>query len=336
MTQSHEPVAADLGPGEWDGAVVTEDWDVATSVIGSVYFPHSLIPLSRGSSLDLSVRRSEIGTTTIGQMRYGADVRLECGELESAYEVNIPLSGHIESTCGPERVISGVGYASIYLPTGTTTITRWSSDCEVIGIKFDRVQLERQLETILGHPVKSPLPLLPQMHMRSPSTTSWLRLARSLAIQSRAGGSILLEERIAEHLSNALADGFLMAASTDYLREIMEPSGPARPRTIRRTLEHIDAHPDRMWTVAKLAEVSGVGVRQLQLSFQQHVGVSPMEYLRDVRLSRVHRDLVAAGPEETIGSIAYRWGFTHLGRFSVAYRKKYGCTPRDTLLAGPR
>ena len=45
-----------------------------------------------------------------------------------------------------------------------------------------------------------------------------------------------------------------------------------------------------------------------------------MAYLRRVRLDRAHRDLQAANPAvDTVTAIAVRWGFTHAGRFSVAY-----------------
>ena len=35
----------------------------------------------------------------------------------------------------------------------------------------------------------------------------------------------------------------------------------------------------------------------------------------------------------TVADIASRWRFTHPGRFSVAYRRRYGCSPSETLRA---
>jgi AraC-like DNA-binding protein len=59
-----------------------------------------------------------------------------------------------------------------------------------------------------------------------------------------------------------------------------------------------------------------------------------MEFLRDVRLERVHQELADAGADITVTAVALRWGFGHLGRFAVAYRRKYGRSPSDTLRSG--
>ena len=69
------------------------------------------------------------------------------------------------------------------------------------------------------------------------------------------------------------------------------------------------------------------------LSFQRHVGMSPMAYLRDARLRRADAGLRAAAAGDTVASIARRWGFAHPGRFAAAYEAKYGQPPGRTLRA---
>jgi transcriptional regulator GlxA family with amidase domain len=66
--------------------------------------------------------------------------------------------------------------------------------------------------------------------------------------------------------------------------------------------------------------------------YRRHLGVTPLEYLRRVRLDLAHRDLQDADPAvDTVNSIAGRWGFSHAGRFSVAYRRVFGTQPSATL-----
>ena len=63
-----------------------------------------------------------------------------------------------------------------------------------------------------------------------------------------------------------------------------------------------------------------------------HLDLTPLEYLRRVRLDHAHRDLVAADPRgQTVTAIAYRWGFPSSSRFSHYYRQAYGVTPSRTL-----
>lgn len=60
--------------------------------------------------------------------------------------------------------------------------------------------------------------------------------------------------------------------------------------------------------------------------------MSPMQYLRGVRLDRAREDLQAG--VGTVSDIAYQWGFTNLGRFARAYRERFGELPSDTLGPG--
>jgi AraC-like DNA-binding protein len=44
--------------------------------------------------------------------------------------------------------------------------------------------------------------------------------------------------------------------------------------------------------------------------------------------------LVRAQPEESVTEIAMQWGFTHMGRFSIEYRQRFGERPSETLSRG--
>ena len=74
----------------------------------------------------------------------------------------------------------------------------------------------------------------------------------------------------------------------------------------------------------------------MQQGFHECVGMTPMEYLADVRLELVHADLIGNDSSETVSDIAIRWGITHTGRFAAAYRRKYGLTPSETSSATSR
>ena len=58
--------------------------------------------------------------------------------------------------------------------------------------------------------------------------------------------------------------------------------------------------------------------------------ISPMNFLRNVRMEGAHLDLVDTACEENITEIAMKWGFYHLGRFSIGYKKRYGHSPSQT------
>jgi AraC-like DNA-binding protein len=113
------------------------------------------------------------------------------------------------------------------------------------------------------------------------------------------------------------------------------PAGQALPAALRRAVDYIDAHADEPITLWDIARSAGTGARALQEAFRRHAGTTPTTYLRDARLERAHRELLAADPTRgaTVAAIAARWGFGHRGRFAAAYRQAYGRSPQQTLLS---
>ncbi|MFZ6993796.1 helix-turn-helix domain-containing protein [Curtobacterium sp. RRHDQ66] len=110
-----------------------------------------------------------------------------------------------------------------------------------------------------------------------------------------------------------------------------ELSSPRNAR-LKSVVEYLHAHMRDSIAVADLADVAGLSVRSVQESFARVLGVSPLTYLREIRLDRVRDDLLALDPRTvTVGDVAHRWGFAHLGRFSAAYVDRFGEYPKQTL-----
>lgn len=106
----------------------------------------------------------------------------------------------------------------------------------------------------------------------------------------------------------------------------------AHPDTLRRAVAFIDENAHTSITVADIAGAAHVTIRAVQLAFRRHLGMTPLEYLRRVRLDHAHRDLIAADPvTQTVTDIACRWGFPSPGRFASLYRQAYGVAPSHTL-----
>ncbi|HEY1879121.1 MAG TPA: helix-turn-helix transcriptional regulator [Caulobacteraceae bacterium] len=87
--------------------------------------------------------------------------------------------------------------------------------------------------------------------------------------------------------------------------------------------------PDADLSLKGLAEASGLAPRTLQ-KLLAAAGQTFASYVRDRRLERCRADLaspLAAG--QSIGEIAFRWGFSDPAYFSRAFRNAYGASPRD-------
>jgi AraC-like DNA-binding protein len=299
------------------------DWDEASEVVSDAYFPHVLTPLSKGSNADhMVVNTVDLGPIRIARIGWGAEVSIET-DHPGAYAINIPLGGRLESRTARDSVVSTPGLATVNPPDTPTLITRWSSACTIVGVRIDRDHLHRELGRVMARPdVRLPA----QIDLRASAGAGWLRMVRAVHAEADDEG-LWRNPIVAQQLSGALTSALVLAA-------IGEPDGDhqqIRPRIVTRVVDAVHADPSRAWTAADMADAAGVSVRRLQEGFREYVGMSPREYLNDVRLVRVNGELSDPGAVISVTDVAMKWGFTHTGRFAASYRRKYGESPSDTL-----
>ncbi|MGE2727961.1 helix-turn-helix domain-containing protein [Mycolicibacterium vaccae] len=111
-----------------------------------------------------------------------------------------------------------------------------------------------------------------------------------------------------------------------------DKSSAQHPRMLRRALDFIHENARYDISIHDIAAAGDVTPRAIQYAFREHLGTTPLEYLRRVRLERAHEELKSADPtRDTVTSIAGRCGFTHPGRFSSAYKEVFGTEPSRTL-----
>ena len=140
-------------------------------------------------------------------------------------------------------------------------------------------------------------------------------------------GSLMRHSAVLEPLVDSLIHGLLLVADHPYRDALAAPAAHGRPAAVRDAMDIIEARAHLPLTSSTLARHCHVSVRTLQAGFQRHLGMSPMAYVRVVRLRHAHRDLRSADPSHhTVAAIAHRWGFTNLSRFAAAHETMHGQT----------
>lgn len=104
-----------------------------------------------------------------------------------------------------------------------------------------------------------------------------------------------------------------------------------RDALVRRAEDYLKAQLERPFDSRALSLAMGVGERQLERLFRDAYGHGPCHWHQLARLNRARRALLHADEQDTVTDIALRFGFSHLGRFSVLYRHVFGECPKDTL-----
>ncbi len=96
---------------------------------------------------------------------------------------------------------------------------------------------------------------------------------------------------------------------------------------LARVVESILSHPEQHHTLEMLASVAHMSRSTFARHFEQCVGRTPMDYLRDVRLRRAARLLRAGGL--SVDNVASKVGFASRSHFSRAFHDQFGCSPMD-------
>lgn len=307
----------------------THDLEEAREGVARIFCPHRLELTGRRRRLDARHHVARLGAVAVNFVQYGADVEIEPGCLGTFFLLQMPVRGRARIECGRHAVYSDTETASLLSPTLPTRM-EWNEACAQLMLYIDRQALERHLGVWLGRPPKRPVEFDPAVSLRLGAGRSlWHLTGLLLAECERSDGLDTTAPSALVHLEQAVLDAMLRGLDHNYREALDRPSSPAAPRHVRLAESYMEAHASEPVTMEDLVAITGVSARTLQEGFHRFRDTTPMQYLRDVRLAGVRQALLEGrGP---VTDVAMAWGFGHLGRFSCAYRRRFGERPTDTL-----
>jgi transcriptional regulator GlxA family with amidase domain len=146
----------------------------------------------------------------------------------------------------------------------------------------------------------------------------------------------LIEQDHGHELAAAVSDWFLQT-------EVRAGSGPQR-MTLRerfnvtnerllRALECMESHVQEPASRGELAKRAGVSVRQLERLFADHLGSTMRAHYLRTRLERAR--ILLRQTAMPVVAVAIETGFATPSHFSRAYRRAFGCSPRQDRGAPP-
>lgn len=106
---------------------------------------------------------------------------------------------------------------------------------------------------------------------------------------------------------------------------------PYRHHAARQAYQYVQQRMEESVSISDLCAVTGASYGTLEKGFLEVYGMSPLVHLKTLRFIRARNELRQPSPETTVTSVALRWGFLELGRFSVQYRERFGESPSETL-----
>ncbi|MEU8132461.1 AraC family transcriptional regulator [Streptodolium elevatio] len=296
---------------------------------------------------ELVVTRS--GDVSVAVMALGVPVQAEVGAMpDNAYHITFSDGGGLAV-----RVDGGPAEIGPYvLCPGQQVRARWPAGRRIVVVRLARRLVERAWRDQGGRTMSAPLrfavplsPVAKRSHVWESLASAFVAARDSGVLSASASTNARFGLLLAQTLLNLqqydrprLAPDSLAGSAPERAGTGTDNDVPPVPAPVRRAMEFCRAHAREPLVVADIADIAGVSVRRLQAAFRTHVGMSPIEYVRQLRLDGVHQDLkrIAEGTtKETVTDAALRWGFTHLGRFSGTYRAEFGMLPSQTARSEP-
>ncbi|GAA0593067.1 helix-turn-helix transcriptional regulator [Kribbella sandramycini] len=278
---------------------------------------------SPGEQIRTRIEREAAGSITVDRLEIGFEMRYDAnplGKICLCVVADGTVRDHVtdgwQDAFGPGDVVS-------FAPPDRPYAGR------IDNSRYSITMFDPALLTQAAHAV-APVRLL---HHRPRTAAAGQQLARTI---SYLGDDVLpnptlkASRLLLASVEQLLASSVLAAFPNTALDADGGQIAPSR--TVRRAIAYLESNVDSPIGVGDIAAAAGVTVRAVQSAFQRHLGISPLGYLRQLRLAEARAMLQAGDPAElTVSAAAARWGFHHLGRFAAAYRQTYGESPSETL-----
>ncbi|MEU6701279.1 AraC family transcriptional regulator [Pseudonocardia sp. NPDC046786] len=315
--------------------LVTRDLEEARHFITDVYIPHNL-QTRDGRALDFKLRYLASERLTVGHLVYGADAELLVPPMLDCYHMNLTLSGQTMVSQNGRWAATRAKQSGVFFRPDDPFTVRWSPEAVQYAVKLPRRPLEAHLSKLVNRPVERPIAFDLGFDLASPTGQSLLAAVDYLRCELSRPGGISEMPLARDQLESLVLTQLLLTVPNAFTELLTAPCRPAQRGKVQRAIEMIEANPRAELSLGDLAAAAGVTARQLQRGFKETVGVSPMAYLRAVRLDRVHAELQEGTGVVSVTDVAMRWGFFHLSRFAQQYRQRFGQLPSETVRQVPR
>ncbi|WP_370980048.1 AraC family transcriptional regulator [Agaribacterium sp. ZY112] len=312
----------------------THDFDQAAQALENTWRPHQgLQRIGRnGFNFDISV--ASTNQLLIGQGTLKG-LEIKGGRLEDYFTLAIPLSGFFRFTMENNAHVISKGKASVYSAGHEHDI--WIPEhCELFNVRFPKAQLQAELEKLLGRKLSQDLRFEVELNLNCDFGQSLLRLL-SLIVDDVNRQGLLSKPRslAAHHLELSLLTLLLEEQTHNYSAELKQPQPQAGAWQVQRAEAYACMHLQQAISAGDLAKAAGVSERSLSTSFQKVHACSPTQFVRNLKLDAIRKDLMHKSKQNmdyaSITDLALKYGFQHMGHFSQHYKQRFHETPSNTL-----
>lgn len=312
----------------------SEDVRSAATMVGKVLSPGTLRLLQAGGdNFAASLFGVQLRDVSLLYIDLSVAAELDIPLLGSYFTVCMPTNGRVVCTGRPGTTFESNTVRALVTSPGTGITMRFDADSPLLLIRIEERPLTAHLTRLLGRRLPHPIRFHHEFDLTSEPAMRWNTAVQLLHAEVFYPQSLVQRGQGIGAVEELLMSSLLYLQPSNHHADLARPAHTPGRRLVTEASDFIEAHLGERLSMERIAENVHRSVRSVQQVFHDELGLSPVAYIRERRLTRIRDELTDALPAEgvTVTAVAERWGFHHLGSFSVEYRKRWGESPSETL-----
>jgi AraC-like DNA-binding protein len=309
---------------------VTEDLEFVRGAMTAAYCRHGIWTSERQPRIAARHNQADLGAISLNFLTYGVRLTVDVPELPDFFLIDFPIAGAMNYQVRAREFSCSAGQCSIVSP-GSYLRSEWLRESQLITMKIDRRAVERVLAQMLDRSLTKSICFEPMLDCTQGTGASFRALVDFLIAEVDHIDAIRHAPLWSRQLQRTVISGLLATQRHTYSTELEALCSTASPKCVRRAEAFIRENLTNAISIEDIVAAIGVPERTLFATYKKFRGMSPMTHHRSLRLQAARADLLAARAQDTVASIACKWGFYHLGHFSRDHAARFGEKPSATL-----
>ncbi len=307
--------------------VETNDVDQAREAFARTYTKASIEPCAYMPFFFTSTLAA-VGAVHATTDEWSSGVYLTTSAHDERYILGFSTEGFAVGTHAGEEFVMVPGRRGVmFSPLRASTLRHEGKMC-ASNLTMDQGALEAHWTNLTGQTLRGVIQFTPELDLTRSAGAAVYNVAQVFRreVQRESPSRLVLS-----NMRDALFTVLLTAVPHSASGHLEAPPPRVAPGCVRRAEEFIVAHAADPITLDDVVAAAGVPARSLHAAFQSCRGTTPMAFLRDRRFELARKRLLAATPRSTVGGVVRDLGLGHLGRFSTAYKQRFGESPSETI-----
>ena len=306
----------------------TGDPDEAQSILSRELSELRFKSVQNRRDFRLNMNGVHLGRTLVAFNRFATETQVDAGVIGHAVIVSFCVGPPSFVTLDKQAI--GPESGAVTSPTRRLNVHR-SPGSGVFLMRVSCDTIRQRIGELTGLIPKEPLVFERCVPLTSEPGAQVRRVLTSI-VRDVENDATLLDNRLLRTGFDELILNAILTLPNNYSTSIQcDRQLDVGHKLVRQAEEFLETHATAPITISDMVAEFGCSRSALFKAFRRYRGYTPMQFLMESRLRSARHALANATPADSVASIARACGFSHLGRFSFAYRKHFGETPSQTM-----